>query len=113
VLANDPFRSLQALPGVSASANNDFLAQFSVMGAPYEQVGVYVDDVLVPNLLHSGTPTFPMHPLSVCLPAMTSKNFASCRLRILSATRMAVALRSPYERALAVTAIPSSMDPSG
>jgi len=53
VLANDPFRSLQALPGVSASANNDFLAQFSVMGAPYEQVGVYVDDVLVPNLLHS------------------------------------------------------------
>lgn len=53
VLANDPFRSLQALPGVSASANNDFLAEFSVMGAPYEQVGVYVDDVLVPNLLHA------------------------------------------------------------
>ena len=53
VLANDPFRSLQALPGVSASANNDFLAQFSVMGAPYEQVGIYLDDVLVPNLLHS------------------------------------------------------------
>jgi hypothetical protein len=53
VLANDPFRSLQALPGVSASANNDFLAQFSIMGAPYEQVGVYVDDVLVPNLLHT------------------------------------------------------------
>jgi hypothetical protein len=53
VLANDPFRSLQALPGVSASANNDFLAQFSVMGAPYEQVGVYLDDVLVPNLLHT------------------------------------------------------------
>src|SRR5437879_2352335 len=53
VLADDPFRSLQALPGVSPSANNDFLAQFTVMGAPYEQVGVYVDDVLVPNLLHS------------------------------------------------------------
>jgi hypothetical protein len=53
VLANDPFRSLQALPGVSSSANNDFLAQFSVMGAPYEQVGIYVDDVLVPNLLHT------------------------------------------------------------
>jgi hypothetical protein len=53
VLANDPYRSLQALPGVSASANNDFLAQFSVMGAPYEQIGVYVDDVLVPNLLHT------------------------------------------------------------
>lgn len=53
VLANDPFRSIQTLPGVSPSANNDFFAQFSVMGAPYEQVGIYVDDVLVPNLLHS------------------------------------------------------------
>jgi hypothetical protein len=53
VLTNDPFRSLQALPGVSASANNDFFAQFSVMGAPYGQVGVYLDDVLVPNLLHT------------------------------------------------------------
>jgi len=61
VLANDPFRSLQALPGVSASANNEFLAQFSVMGAPYEQVGIYVDDVLVPNLLHS-VASFPDAP---------------------------------------------------
>lgn len=61
VLADDPFRSLQALPGVSPSANNDFLAQFSVMGAPYSQVGVYVDDVLVPNLLHTvaNTPEAP------------------------------------------------------
>jgi carboxypeptidase family protein len=53
VLVNDPYRSLQSLPGVSASANNDLMAQFSVMGAPYEQVGVYVDDVSVPNLLHT------------------------------------------------------------
>ncbi len=53
VLVNDPFRSLQALPGVSASSNNDLFAQFSVMGAPYEKVGIYVDDVFVPNLLHS------------------------------------------------------------
>ena len=61
VLADDPFRSLQALPGVSPSANNDFLAQFTVMGAPYSQVGVYVDDVLVPNLLHTvaNTPDVP------------------------------------------------------
>jgi len=61
VLADDPFRSLQALPGVSPSANNDFLAQFSVTGAPYSQVGVYVDDVLVPNLLHAvaNTPDAP------------------------------------------------------
>jgi hypothetical protein len=61
VLVNDPFRSLQALPGVSPSANNDFFAQFSVMGAPYEQVGVYLDDVLVPNLLHTVS-TFPDAP---------------------------------------------------
>jgi hypothetical protein len=61
VLANDPFRSVQALPGVSASANNDFFAQFSVMGAPYEQIGVYLDDVLVPNLLHTVS-TFPDAP---------------------------------------------------
>lgn len=61
VLADDPFRSLQALPGVSPSANNEFLAEFSVMGAPYSQVGVYVDDVLVPNLLHTvaNTPEAP------------------------------------------------------
>jgi hypothetical protein len=61
VLADDPFRSLQTLPGVSPSANNDFLAEFSVMGAPYSQVGVYVDDVLVPNLLHTvaNTPEAP------------------------------------------------------
>lgn len=61
VLADDPYRSLQALPGVSPSANNDFLAQFSVMGAPYSEVGVYVDDVLVPNLLHTvaNTPEAP------------------------------------------------------
>lgn len=53
VAVNDPYRSLQSLPGVSASANNDLQAQFSVMGAPYENVGVYVDDVIVPNLLHT------------------------------------------------------------
>jgi len=53
VVLGDPFRSLQSLPGVSASGNNDLLAQFSVMGAPFENVGIYVDDVLVPNLIHS------------------------------------------------------------
>jgi len=34
VLADDPFRAIQTLPGVSASGNNDFYAQFSVMGEP-------------------------------------------------------------------------------
>jgi len=53
VLADDPFRAIQTLPGVSPAENNDFFAQFSVLGAPFEQVGVYVDGVLVPQPFHS------------------------------------------------------------
>lgn len=53
VVANDPFRAVQALPGVSATDNNDFFGQFSVLGVPFEHVGVYVDDVLVPQPFHS------------------------------------------------------------
>jgi carboxypeptidase-like protein len=52
VLADDPFRAVQALPGVSASGNNELLAEFSVMGAPFGQVGIYLDDVLVANPFH-------------------------------------------------------------
>lgn len=76
VLADDPFRSLQALPGVSPSANNDFLAQFSVMGAPYSQVGVYVDDVLVPNVLH----TVPNTPDAPSLSLFTGNDVEGIRL---------------------------------
>jgi CarboxypepD_reg-like domain len=53
VLANDPFRAVQALPGVSAADNNDFFGEFSVAGAPFGRVAVYVDDVLVPAPFHS------------------------------------------------------------
>ncbi|MGD0347925.1 MAG: TonB-dependent receptor [Terracidiphilus sp.] len=52
VLADDPFRSIQALPGVSAAGNNDFFAQFSVMGAQYQNVGIYIDGILVPSPFH-------------------------------------------------------------
>lgn len=52
VFADDPFRALQALPGVSASANNEFFAEFSVMGAPISNVSTYIDDVLVPSPFH-------------------------------------------------------------
>ena len=52
VLADDPFRAVQALPGVSASGNNELLAEFSVMGAPFDQVGIYLDDVLIPSPFH-------------------------------------------------------------
>jgi len=53
VLANDPFRAVQALPGVSATQNNDFFAQISVMGAPPDKVSVYFDDVLVRLPFHT------------------------------------------------------------
>lgn len=51
-IADDPFRSVQTLPGVSASGNNDFFAQFSVMGASYDSSSVYLDGILVPLLFH-------------------------------------------------------------
>lgn len=54
VLADDPFRAIQTLPGVSASGNNELLADFTVMGAPFDQVGIYLDDVLIPPPFHNG-----------------------------------------------------------
>ncbi|HYM74545.1 MAG TPA: TonB-dependent receptor [Candidatus Dormibacteraeota bacterium] len=52
VFGDDPFRAVQTLPGVSAEGNNEFFAEFSVMGTPFANVGVYVDDVLVLNPFH-------------------------------------------------------------
>jgi hypothetical protein len=52
VLADDPFRSIQTLPGVSASGNNDFFAQFSVMGASFDNTSIYLDGILVPSPFH-------------------------------------------------------------
>jgi hypothetical protein len=52
VLADDPFRSIQTMPGVAASGNNDFFAQFSVMGASYFNTSTYIDGILVPNPFH-------------------------------------------------------------
>ncbi len=52
VFADDPFRAVQTLPGVSAEGNNEFFAEFSVMGAPFSNVGVYIDDVLVISPFH-------------------------------------------------------------
>jgi hypothetical protein len=52
VLADDPFRAIQSMPGVSASGNNEFFGQFSVMGAPFDRVGVYVDGVQVQQPFH-------------------------------------------------------------
>jgi hypothetical protein len=52
VFADDPFRAVQSLPGVSAEGNNEFFAEFSVMGAPFSSVSIYIDDVLVPSPFH-------------------------------------------------------------
>jgi hypothetical protein len=52
VFADDPFRAVQTLPGVSAAGNNEFFAEFSVAGAPFSSVSIYIDDVLVPTPFH-------------------------------------------------------------
>jgi hypothetical protein len=57
VVVDDPLRSVQTLPGVSAADNNEFFAQFSVMGAPFSDVSVYVDDVVITRPFH-GIPGF-------------------------------------------------------
>jgi len=76
VIANDPFRSIQTMPGVSSSANDDFFAQFSVMGASFNQVGIYVDDVFVPNLIHS----IAMIPDAPTLSLLTGNDVEEVRL---------------------------------
>ncbi len=50
VLAADPLRAVQNLPGVSS--NNDFDARFSLRGADYSRIGLYLDDVLLHQPFH-------------------------------------------------------------
>ena len=45
VLADDPLRAVQNLPGVTS--NNDFDARFSMRGADYDRIGLYLDGVLL------------------------------------------------------------------
>ena len=52
VLAADPLRSVQAMPGVTSSNNNDFFAQFTVRGADYSTVGVYLDGMQLRQPFH-------------------------------------------------------------
>ncbi len=53
VLLGDPLRAAQALPG--AITNNDFRAEFSVRGAAYDRVGIWVDGVLVESFVHAAS----------------------------------------------------------
>jgi hypothetical protein len=50
VLADDPLRAVQTLPGVSS--NNDFDARFSVRGADFSRIGIYLDGVLLHEPFH-------------------------------------------------------------
>ena len=51
VLADDPLRAVQSLPGVTS--NDDFNAQFSLRGADYHRLGVYLDGVLLHAPFHA------------------------------------------------------------
>ena len=51
VLADDPLRAVQNLPGVTS--NNDFSSEFSIRGAPFRRVGLYLDDVLLHSPFHT------------------------------------------------------------
>jgi hypothetical protein len=50
VLADDPLRAVQGLPGVSS--NNDFDARFSLRGADYSRIGLFIDGVLLHAPFH-------------------------------------------------------------
>ncbi len=51
ILLSDPIRAAQTLPGVSS--NDDFRSEFSVRGAGFDRVGVWVDGVLTDNFVHT------------------------------------------------------------
>jgi hypothetical protein len=51
VLADDPLRAVQSLPGVTS--NNDFDSEFSLRGAPFHRIGLYLDGVLLHSPFHT------------------------------------------------------------
>jgi len=51
VLADDPLRAVQAIPGVAS--NDDFESRFSLRGADFNRIGVYLDGVLLHEPLHT------------------------------------------------------------
>ena len=50
VLADDPYRAVQAMPGVAGG--DDFTADFSIRGDGPEQIGVSIDGVPAPVVVH-------------------------------------------------------------
>ncbi len=57
VLLGDPVRAAQALPGVTA--NDDFRSEFAIRGAGFDRIGLYLDDVLTDNFVHTVQGGFP------------------------------------------------------
>ena len=51
ILLNDPIRAAQTLPGVGS--NDDFHSEFSVRGAGFDRVGLWLDGVLTDNFVHT------------------------------------------------------------
>jgi hypothetical protein len=51
VLIGDPLRAAQTLPG--ATANDDFRSEFSLRGATFDRIGIYLDDVITDNFVHT------------------------------------------------------------
>jgi len=51
VLADDPLRAVQSMPGVGAY--NDFQSQFTVRGANAERIGIYIDGILLHQPFHT------------------------------------------------------------
>jgi hypothetical protein len=51
VLADDPMRALQSVPGVAG--DDDFDSRFTLHGAPYNQLGLYLDGILLHEPFHT------------------------------------------------------------
>jgi len=51
VLADDPLRAVQSLPGVTS--NDDFSSEFSLRGAPFSRIGLYLDGILLHSPFHT------------------------------------------------------------
>jgi hypothetical protein len=66
VLADDPLRAIQGLPGINTG--DDFQSQISLRGAGFQRIGVYLDGVL----LHSPFHTLQADPTSASLSILSS-----------------------------------------
>jgi len=57
ILLSDPIRAAQTLAGVGS--NDDFRSEFSVRGAGFDRVGVWLDGVLTDNFVHTVAGGYP------------------------------------------------------